>query len=136
MLVELSVVEQRYHAVMEVVSARAPVVEVAARYGVSRKTVHAWVRRYREEGLAGLADRSHRPRRHPWQLDERVEALICEMRRNHPRWGPYRLGHELARTGVTPPPRSSIYRTLVRNNLIGPHIAAPGTGRLPALGTT
>jgi hypothetical protein len=33
-LVELSVVEQRYHAVMEVISG-APVTEVADRYGVS-----------------------------------------------------------------------------------------------------
>lgn len=47
MLVELSVVEQRYHAVMEVISGGIPVVEVAERYGVSRKTVHAWLRRYR-----------------------------------------------------------------------------------------
>ncbi|HEX8761822.1 MAG TPA: helix-turn-helix domain-containing protein [Pseudonocardiaceae bacterium] len=54
MLVELSVVEQRYHAVMEVVSGGIPVVEVAERYGVSRKTVHAWLRRYRQEGLPGL----------------------------------------------------------------------------------
>jgi transposase len=37
MLVELSVVEQRYHAVMEVVSGGVSVVEVAKRYGVSRK---------------------------------------------------------------------------------------------------
>jgi transposase-like protein len=56
MLVELSVVEQRYHAVMEVVSGGVPVVEVAERYGVSRKTVHVWLRRYRQEGLPGLAD--------------------------------------------------------------------------------
>ncbi|GAA1872346.1 hypothetical protein GCM10009836_61570 [Pseudonocardia ailaonensis] len=83
MLVELSVVEQRYHAVMEVLSAGAPVVEVAARYGVSRKTVHAWVRRYRSDGLAGLADRSHRPHHHPWQLAPDVEARICELRRAH-----------------------------------------------------
>ena len=55
MLVELSVVEQRYHAVMEVVVGRVPVTEVAARYGVSRKSVHAWLRRYKESGLAGLA---------------------------------------------------------------------------------
>ena len=61
MLVELSVVEQRYHAVMEVLAAGAPVTEVAARYGVSRQSVHAWVRRYQADGLAGLADRSHRP---------------------------------------------------------------------------
>ncbi|WP_425442039.1 helix-turn-helix domain-containing protein, partial [Saccharopolyspora flava] len=65
----MSVVEQRYHAVMEVLSAGAQVTEVAERYGVSRKTVHAWIRRYRDEGLAGLEDRSHRPRAHPWQLD-------------------------------------------------------------------
>ena len=74
MLVELSVVEQRYHAVMEVVSGGIPVVEVAERYGVSRKTVHAWLRRYRQDGLPGLADRSHRPYHHPGQLAAEVEA--------------------------------------------------------------
>lgn len=42
MLVELSVMEQRYHAVMEVVSG-APVTEVACRYGVSRQAVHLWL---------------------------------------------------------------------------------------------
>lgn len=41
MLVELSVVEQRYHAVMEV-AVGVPVTQVAARYGVSRQSVHSW----------------------------------------------------------------------------------------------
>jgi transposase-like protein len=53
MLVKLSVVEQRYHAVMEVISGGIPVVEVAERYGVSRKAVHAWLRRYRHDSLPG-----------------------------------------------------------------------------------
>src|SRR6266516_7646047 len=52
MLVELSVMEQRYHAVMEVVSG-APVSEVARRYGVSRQAVHGWLGRYEREGLTG-----------------------------------------------------------------------------------
>ena len=43
MLVELSVVEQRYHAVMEVLAAGASKTDVAARYGVSRQSVHEWV---------------------------------------------------------------------------------------------
>jgi transposase-like protein len=30
---------------MEVLSGGVPVIEVAERYGVSRKTVHAWLRR-------------------------------------------------------------------------------------------
>ena len=45
MLVELSVMEQRYHAVMEVISG-TPVTEVARRYGVSRQAVHGWLGRY------------------------------------------------------------------------------------------
>jgi Helix-turn-helix domain len=63
MLVELSVVEQRYHAVMEVLSGSIPVVEVAERYRVSRKRVHAWLRRFRQDGLP--ADQSQH---HPGQL--------------------------------------------------------------------
>jgi len=60
MLVELSVMEQPYHAVMEVVSG-SPVTEVAGRYGVSRQAVYDWLGRYEREGLGGLADHSHRP---------------------------------------------------------------------------
>src|SRR5262245_24904148 len=120
MLVELSVVEQRYHAGMEVLAAGVPVVEVAERYGVSRKTVHAWLNRYRDEGLAGLADRSHRPHGHPWQVPAAVEVAICELRRAHPRWGPRRLGFELERAGCPGPvpSRSTIYRVLVRHGLV------------------
>lgn len=46
MLWEPSVTEQRYRAVLEV-RAGAPVTEVAERYGVSRQSVHAWLRRCR-----------------------------------------------------------------------------------------
>lgn len=119
-LVELSVVEQRYHAVIEVLGG-AKVTDVAARYGVSRQSVHTWVRRYRDGGLAALADRSHRVRAHPMQTAAAIEAMICELRRAHPSWGPRTLGWELARRGVEPvPSRASIYRALVRNSLISP----------------
>ena len=49
-LVALSVIEQRYRAVMLVLDG-ASVSEVAAEVGVSRQSVHAWVRRYRDAGL-------------------------------------------------------------------------------------
>jgi transposase InsO family protein len=118
MLVELSVMEQRYHAVMEVVSG-APVTEVARRYGVSRQAVHGWLGRYESDGLTGLADHSHRPRYQPRQLDAGIEALICQLRGAHPRWGPRRLLYELGKAGVSPlPSRSTIYRVLVRHGLV------------------
>lgn len=46
MLVELSVVEQRYSAVREVLDDGATVVDVACRNGVTRQTVHEWLRNY------------------------------------------------------------------------------------------
>jgi transposase InsO family protein len=117
-LVELSVMEQRYHAVMEVISG-APVTEVAARYGVSRQAVHTWIGKYNTEGSAGLADHSHRPHFQPRQLDSGVEAKICQLRGTHSRWGPRRLAYELAKAGVTPVPSlSTIYRVLVRHDLV------------------
>jgi hypothetical protein len=42
-LVELSVMEQRYQAVLAVVQDGWKVTEVAARLGVSRQSVHAWI---------------------------------------------------------------------------------------------
>jgi transposase-like protein len=60
-LQELSVVEQRYDAVMEVLRDGLSVSEVARRYGVSRQSLHAWVRRYEADGLKGLSDRSTGP---------------------------------------------------------------------------
>ena len=119
-LVEVSVVEQRYRAVLEVRSG-VPVTEVAARFGVSRQSVHTWVRRYAEGGLGALADRSRRPESCPHQVPAQVEAAVCEIRREHPKWGPVRIVCELGRLGADPvPSRMSVYRVLVRHGLIEP----------------
>ncbi len=121
MLLELTVAEQRFNAVMEVLRDGLTVIEVAERYGVSRQTVHGWLRRYRTGGLDALANHSHRPNTCPHQMPAAVEAYLCELRRRHPNWGQRRLAHELARDGVDPPPGlTSIYRALVRNGLIQP----------------
>jgi transposase InsO family protein len=118
-LVELSVMEQRYQAVLAVVQDGWKVTEVAGRLGVSRQSVHTWIARYERGGLAALADRSHRPSACPHQVPAEVEAQICELRREHPGWGPRRIAHQLARLGVQPlPGRSSIYRCLRRHRLI------------------
>lgn len=69
-----------------------PVSEVAARFGVSRQSVHAWVRRYDQGGLGGLMDRSRRPESCPHQVSVEIEAAVCELRREHPRGGGGRCG--------------------------------------------
>ena len=119
-LVALSVIEQRYRAVMAVLEGGSPT-EVAAEVGVSRQSVHAWLARYRASGLAGLADRPSRPRSSPNQASALVEARVCELRRAHPRWGALRIVHELMRGPAPPEPlpsRATVHRILVRHGLV------------------
>ena len=117
----MSVAEQRYQAVLAVVSDGRSVTEVAAQWKVSRQTLHAWLARYEQGGLEGLPDRSHRPGWCPHQMPAVVEARVLEMRRARPFWGPRRIRVELARAGVEPlPSESAVYRALVRAGVIDP----------------
>jgi transposase len=93
MLVELGLVEQRYQAVLEVVGQGVTVSEVARRFGVTRQTVHRWLRRYAAQGLGGLVDGSARPLSCPHQMAPEVEARIVELRRLSPaRWWGFEVG--------------------------------------------
>jgi transposase InsO family protein len=102
------------------------VTEVAARVGVSGKTLHGWLSGYEADGLEGLADRSHRPRSCPHQMRSVVEVALSQMRLAHLWWGPWRLVFELARAGVEPvPSEAAAYRALVRLGLIDPAARRP-----------
>jgi transposase InsO family protein len=86
--------------------------QAAACFNVSAKTAAKWVRRYREQGVAGLRDRSSRPHRlhrptAPSQV-ERVEVLRRE------RWTGLRIARA---TGLSRPTVSRILRRLKLNRL-------------------
>jgi len=118
-LVDLSMVEQRYDAVREVLDG-ASVKDTATRYGIDRRTLHRWLVRYATDGLAALADKSSKPDRCPHQMAPEIEARIVEMRRSHPGWGPRTILNKLRRELEHPPSRAAIYRCLVRHRLISP----------------
>ena len=69
----------RAELVRRVLLERQPPMSVATDMGVSIRTTHKWVARYRAEGEAGLADRSSRPHRlrrpTPAATVERIEML-------------------------------------------------------------
>lgn len=118
--------EQRYQAVLAVIAQGETVTDVAARFGVSRKTVHAWLNKYEAGGLEALGDGSHRPRSCPHQMPAEVEVALVDLRRAHPSWGPRRLVFELAKAGVCPvPSESGAYRALARLGLIDPAARRP-----------
>jgi transposase InsO family protein len=117
------VAEQRYQAVLAVISDGLSISQVASKVGVSRQTLHAWLARYEAEGLDGLMDRSHRPASCPHQMPADVEAALLELRRSRPYWGPRRLVFELANRRVVPvPSESAAYRALLRAGMIDPSV--------------
>lgn len=113
--------EQRYQAVLAVIAEGHTVKDVAARFGVSRQSVHAWLVKYEAGGLGGLADGSHRPRECPHQMSVEIEVAVLEMRRAHPTWGAKRIVFELGKQRCDPPSESSVYRALRRAGVIDPN---------------
>ena len=113
--------EQRYKAVLAVIGEGRTVTEVAQEWRVSRQTLHTWLARYEAGGLEALGDGSHRPAKCPHQMPAELEAMVLELRRYKPYWGPRSLISELARRKVSPlPSKSAVYRCLLRAGVIAP----------------
>jgi len=87
-----------------------PVAHVAPEMGISRATGYKWWKRFCEEGVEGLVDRSSRPHRCPHRTAPELEAQIGELR-SELKLGPARIGYRL---GVAP---STVHRVLVRLGL-------------------
>ena len=85
-----------------------PAAHAADELGISRATAYKWVRRYRAEGAAGLADRSSRPHRSPRRLPDATESAVLAARAEW-RYGPDRLGPLLGMAA------STVHRVLARN---------------------
>jgi transposase InsO family protein len=87
-----------------------PPARAAEAQGVSVATAYKWLRRWRTEGPAGLADRSCRPHRSPRRLSAAREQAILTYRAAH-RVGPHRIGWALGEA------RSTVSAVLVRHQM-------------------
>lgn len=94
-------------------------------FQVSRKTAYKWLGRFDQEGLAGLADRSRRPRSSPWQTPPILEKAVLRVREEHPAWGGRKIRARLLHQGWTAvPAASTITAILRRHGLIDPEESA------------
>lgn len=66
---------------------RVGATKTAIRYKVTRQFVYFWVRRYHNDDIHTLADRSHRPLLHPKQHCEQELKWIKDLRRRNPDMG-------------------------------------------------
>jgi transposase-like protein len=84
-----------------------PEARAAERFQVSRTTAHRWAQRYREQGPAGMADRSSRPHHSPRRTPTPVVRKVVHLRAKK-RLGPAQIAPQV---GLAP---STAHAVLVR----------------------
>jgi transposase len=107
--------DQRLQCVSAYVTGYYSVTELAATYGVSRKTVYETVARFHADG--SLTPRSRRPHTHPQATAPAIVARLCE--RGAPAtWGPANSALAAAGPATAWPCRDTIHEVLRRAGLV------------------
>jgi putative transposase len=93
---------------------------LCAAFGVAPKTGYKWLRQFEVSGVAGLQDRSRRPRSNSRAISAAVGERLVELRRVHPTWGPKKLVAwlEANQCGLDVPAPSTVGELLKRHGLV------------------
>ena len=102
----------RFKQVVIEYSLKYGVTKAAIRYKTTRQNIYRWRKKY-DGTIRSLADRSHRPHRHPNQHTEEEIKLIKDMRRRNPHAGLVVFWVKLRQRGYTRS-ISGLYRVLRR----------------------
>jgi transposase InsO family protein len=114
--------DQRTQFIRDWLKHREYVSQLCARYGVSRKTGHKWIRRFMEVGPDGLIERGRAARMIANKTLPAVERVIVGLRQRHPSWGAKKLCAWLSqhRPQLELPHKSTVCEILRRHGLVQP----------------
>ena len=112
----------REEFIQHALSGRFPVTALCNAYGISEKTGHKWLKRFKEEGSVGLADRSHVAHELPHRVSLALRNEILSLREKHPTWGPRKIRAVLKRESrsTTLPASSTVGEILRREGCVKP----------------
>lgn len=115
-----TLMQERTHLAVLAEEGTYTVTELAKQFGVSRKTAHKWIDRYRQGGLGAMEERSRAPLSVPSRTPEEIERLVVKERKLHPTWGGKKIQTRLrTRHGIEDPPCiRTVDSILKRNNLV------------------
>jgi putative transposase len=116
---EKTIVDIREEMALLALDERYTVREVAEMFGVTRPTVRLWRERYRENGRAGLQDRSHAPQKCPHRTAAEIEQMVIEERKRF-KFGSKKILRRLkdAHPELQFPARSTVDAILARHGLV------------------
>ena len=116
---ETCVMSERIQLIGDYLSGEYGISELAAEYGVSRKTVYKWIGRHAAGGWAALADETRAPHHHPNAVAAEIEQLLLELKARRPLWGAPKLRRKLLEAvgGERCPAESTVSEILRRHGL-------------------
>ncbi len=115
----MDVREQRVRFVVAAYRREKTLAELCREFGISRPVGYEWLKRYRQGGVAAIAEGSRRPQHSPRRTNEKVEQRVVELRQRYPDWGSRKLRVLLQREGIELG-RNTIHRILLRHDLVHP----------------
>ena len=102
--------------------------ELCRRFAISPATAYKLLKRYADQGQAGLSDQSRRPQTSPGRTPAEMEQAIVALRQTHPAWGGRKICARLRELGhADVPPPSTVTSVLHRHGLIQPAATALAT---------
>ena len=111
---------ERFAFIQACLDRKKRIVDICREFGISEKTGHKQLKRFREGGIEALNDRSHAGLTHPHRITSEVREHVIALRRKYPLYGAQTL-HDLLiqnEPGKHWPAASSIGEILKRENLI------------------
>jgi len=112
----VSIMESRREFVRLAERGGVSIAELCRRFAISRETGFSYLRRYRQFGEAGLANRSRRPNSSPRRSAEALEARVLTARDEHPCWGGRKLARRLRDQGFDDVPAPSTVTEILRRH--------------------
>jgi transposase InsO family protein len=132
---EVSPVKLKEEFVLLALEPGACMAKLCRQYGVSRQNGYKWLKRYHEEGVEGLSERSRRPHGSRLQVSGEVVLVVLEMRQRRG-WGPKKLREMLRRRRVLKgqplPSMRTIARIVARGGMVTKRKRLRPRGELPS----
>jgi len=89
--------DERISLIADWKSGNYSITELSSIYGVSRKTIYKWTRRYEGQGIDGLKELRRAPLSHPNQATDAVVKELIQAKIDHGKWGPKKVLRYLQR---------------------------------------
>lgn len=132
---ELSIMSQRLEFCILASKPESNLSDLCRRFNITRRTGYKWLKRFLEEGMLGLEDKSKRPDNFPNQVAPYIDQYVVTLRKNDPEWGAKKLYKILCNhreegmySYSTIPCKTTITKILKRNGLVPSNSSKQSTG--------